>query len=179
MAHSHASAGASPPAATALHRLQGWVSFAASGVAAAPPPALTRVAPQSRGSVKPGQKVVVGICALEKKARVPRIYPQRRAAALRRALTRCAAKLQAKSKPMTQILERLLAYGEFTVVYFGDACIHDAPVEAWPLCDCLISFYSENFPLAKAEAYAQLRKPFVLNDLSKQHWLLDRRKVCS
>ena len=85
--------------------------------------------------------------------------------------------MQAKSKPMTQILERLLAYGEFTVVYFGDACIHDAPVEAWPLCDCLVSFYSENFPLAKAEAYAQLRKPFVLNDLSKQHWLLDRRKV--
>ena len=112
----------------------------------------------------------MGVCALEKKVR--RGPPTHPARTRPRVLT-ATQRAQAKSKPMTQILERLLAYGEFEVVYFGDKCINEAPVESWPLCDCLISFYSENFPLAKAEAYAQLRKPFVLNDLSKQHWLLE------
>jgi hypothetical protein len=36
---------------------------------------------------------------------------------------------------MTQILERLVSFGEFEVVYFGDECILNTPVEAWPLCD--------------------------------------------
>jgi hypothetical protein len=36
---------------------------------------------------------------------------------------------------MTQILERLLAFGEFEVTYFGDDVIQNQPVEAWPLCD--------------------------------------------
>ena len=63
------------------------------------------------------------------------------------------------------------------MVYFGDDAIHNKPVEEWPDCDALISFYSDGFPLAKAEAYAALRKPYVVNDLEMQHVLLDRRRV--
>ena len=69
------------------------------------------------------------------------------------------------------------ACAQFELIYFGDEVIHNAPVSEWPDCDALISFYSDGFPLAKAEAYAALRKPYVVNDLEMQHVLLDRRRV--
>lgn len=43
------------------------------------------------------------------------------------------------------------------------------PVENWPICDCLISFHSKGFPLEKAIQYAQLRKPYVINNLHMQY----------
>lgn len=95
-------------------------------------------------------KVVVGICAMDKKAR---------------------------SKQMNHIAERLLRFGEFDVVIFGDECILNHPVEDWPLCDCLLCWHSDGFPLKKAQQYAALRKPYLVNDVMAQDTLLDRRRV--
>ena len=41
----------------------------------------------------------------------------------------------------------------------------------------LIAFFSTGFPLRKVQAYAALRRPHVFNDLEKQEWLFDRRRV--
>lgn len=97
-----------------------------------------------------GRKIKIGVCVMEKKA---------------------------FSGPMLQILDRLQAFGEFEIVHFGDKVILEDPVERWPICDCLIAFYSSGYPLEKAEAYSALRKPFLVNELEAQHLLHDRRKV--
>jgi len=49
---------------------------------------------------------------------------------------------KARSKQMNHIVERLLRYGEFDVVVFGDDTILNRPVEEWPLCDCLLCWHS-------------------------------------
>ncbi|KAI3894278.1 hypothetical protein MKX03_001825 [Papaver bracteatum] len=89
----------------------------------------------------------------------------------------CVMEKKAFSSPMGQILDRLQSFGEFEILYFGDKVILEEPVESWPICDCLIAFHSSGYPLEKAEAYASLRKPFLVNDLKQQHLLHDRRKV--
>ncbi|XP_061947263.1 inositol hexakisphosphate and diphosphoinositol-pentakisphosphate kinase VIP2-like isoform X4 [Populus nigra] len=102
------------------------------------------------------KKIKVGVCVMEKKVK-------------------CGSEVL--SAPMGQILDRLQAFGEFEVMYFGDKVILEDPIESWPICDCLIAFYSTGYPLEKAEAYATLRKPFLVNELVPQHLLHDRRKV--
>ncbi|CAL8465105.1 g4640 [Coccomyxa elongata] len=89
----------------------------------------------------------------------------------------CAMDKKAHSRPMNAIVERLEAYGEFDIKYFGDETILHKPITEWPTCDCLLSWHSDGFPLAKAQKYAALRKPYLINDMIMQDVLLDRRRV--
>ncbi|XP_026123832.1 inositol hexakisphosphate and diphosphoinositol-pentakisphosphate kinase 2 isoform X1 [Carassius auratus] len=98
----------------------------------------------------PERQIVVGICCMMKKS---------------------------KSKPMTQILERLCKFEYITVVIFPEDVVLNEPVEKWPLCDCLISFHSKGFPLDKAASYVKLRNPLLINDLNMQYYIQDRREV--
>ncbi|KAJ2707472.1 inositol hexakisphosphate and diphosphoinositol-pentakisphosphate kinase [Coemansia sp. IMI 203386] len=97
-----------------------------------------------------GRKAVIGICAMDSKAR---------------------------SQAMAAVLNGLVATGRYTVVFFGEKTILDEAIEQWPTCDFLISFFSAGFPLEKALQYTRLRKPFSVNSLVRQFLLLDRRLV--
>ncbi|VDO03575.1 unnamed protein product [Rodentolepis nana] len=89
----------------------------------------------------------------------------------------CAMAKKTKSKPMKEILRRLEKFQHIRFIVFEEKVILNQPIESWPLCDAFISFYSEGFPLQKAIAYAELRKPYLVNDLEAQYVLMNRKKV--
>ncbi|XP_074614886.1 inositol hexakisphosphate and diphosphoinositol-pentakisphosphate kinase 2-like isoform X2 [Acropora palmata] len=91
----------------------------------------------------------------------------------------CAMSKKTNSQPMQEILGRMSVFDCLDIIVFSDETILNDPVEAWPICDCLISFYSKGFPLEKAIEYAKLRKPFSLNDLDMQYALMDRPTMYS
>lgn len=57
---------------------------------------------------------------------------------------------------MKAIVDRLETYGEFEITYFGDDTIMNRPIAEWPACDCLLSWHSDGFPLAKVGSSASL-----------------------
>ena len=60
------------------------------------------------------------------------------------------------------------------IVIFNEKVILEEDVENWPIVNCLISFHSKGFPLDKADRYAKLRNPMLINDLDMQYRLMDR-----
>lgn len=83
---------------------------------------------------------------------------------------------KARSKPMKEILSRF-PEDIFQIIIFGDDCILNQPIENWPIVECLIAFYSNGYPLAKAIQYADLVQPFLINDLKTQYILQNRKRV--
>lgn len=78
---------------------------------------------------------------------------------------------------MKMMLSRLAEHPNLQTIVFDEDMILNTPIETWPICHCLLSFFSLGFPLDKAIAYWQLRKPLLINDLEAQHGLLDRSVV--
>eukprot|EP00929_Paragymnodinium_shiwhaense_P112030 TRINITY_DN80281_c0_g1_i1.p1 TRINITY_DN80281_c0_g1~~TRINITY_DN80281_c0_g1_i1.p1 ORF type:complete len:1126 (+),score=268.93 TRINITY_DN80281_c0_g1_i1:143-3520(+) len=90
----------------------------------------------------------------------------------------CAMEKKTQSKPMQTILEHLAKTGDFEITHFSEDMILNKPIEEWPAdMEFLISFFSAGFPLAKAEKYVKLRNPKLINNLTAQKVLQDRRKV--
>ncbi|KAI9455533.1 histidine phosphatase superfamily-domain-containing protein [Boletus coccyginus] len=77
----------------------------------------------------------------------------------------CAMDIKARSKPMREILTRLVerSRGAIEVKVFSEKDILDEDVENWPRCDAI--------------SYAKLRGPFCINNLPLQALLWDRRLV--
>jgi hypothetical protein len=89
----------------------------------------------------------------------------------------CTLVLKARSKPSRNALKCFTSRGEFEEIVFSNKVILDKKVENRPICDFLISFYSDGFLFDKDITYVEARKLFCVNDVLMQKILWDRR-VC-
>ena len=108
--------------------------------------AVSRIIDHWRALDRPGVIGSIGVCALDSKVR----------------------------NKISMNISRLISRSEFDMIIFGDKVILDEPMENWPVCGFLISWFSEGFPLEKAIAYAKLRNPFCVNDVQMQMVFWDR-----
>ncbi|ORM39455.1 Inositol hexakisphosphate and diphosphoinositol-pentakisphosphate kinase [Babesia sp. Xinjiang] len=89
----------------------------------------------------------------------------------------CAMANKVESAPMQSILGYLKATGDFEIIIFSEETILSRPITEWPIVECLIAFYSTNFPLEKAIDYVKRYKPIVLNDVERQRVFRSRLDV--
>ena len=76
----------------------------------------------------------------------------------------CAMHKKASSQPMMETLNRLTSFRsagkvEFRIKFFPEETILHKPVEDWPLCEALIAFFSDGFPLKKVQVLGCSAKP--------------------
>jgi len=81
------------------------------------------------------------------------------------------------SGPLKSILEFLNQYKEIKIIVLEEKMLLTQPVESWPTCDALISFFSGGFPFTKVVRYVYIHKPYMINDIYFQRFLWDRRII--
>ncbi|KAJ8901138.1 hypothetical protein NDN08_004998 [Rhodosorus marinus] len=90
----------------------------------------------------------------------------------------CVMAKKARSAGMKGIITHLNEFQpDLDVVVFEEELVLKEDVENWPICEFLIAFHSDGFPLEKVQAYSHLRQPVLLCNLERQYDILDRRKV--
>jgi len=84
-----------------------------------------------------------------------------------------------KNKNMNNIINSIQTHSlnNIKIIIFTQDTILNKSIEEWPRCDCLLAFYSKNFPLDKCIEYYNKYKPLCLNNLEKQKLLLNRELI--
>ena len=79
-----------------------------------------------------------------------------------------AMEKKSNCKPMRNIVKHLQFLKTIKIKIWNEKEIFEDRIEDWPRVECLITFYSKNFPLQKVIDYVDLVKPpLVINDPKK------------
>ena len=90
----------------------------------------------------------------------------------------CAMEKKAESISMKNILNLIKKQDPLIeIIIFSKNTIFEKNIEDWPIIDVFLCFFSEGFPISKAEAYVELRKPYLINDVKQQKYLWDRQTI--
>ena len=93
----------------------------------------------------------------------------------------CAMSKKSGSAPMREIVRRLNLIEFIRVIIFDEPMILTQPVETWPICECLISFFSNSSASSTKSSYVLFNLLFlpnssICNDHSPSSSVF--RKVC-